>query len=216
MHLCSSFYLWVFEQSLPCSSSVCVLGPSGTARLPVSVCCFKGEKLLITIWMVKGLGMGFVSTSELTVPQVGSSSGRVLQRCLMGVWGRVAGILQDQVHGRSWEQWSLAAQPRSPSLLSCCRSLMVVRITFSSTAGLQTVVLGSKLISLGSAPLCRVWSLQTVNFQRHGLFSFPGNTNILALLQQSQLCKHWSDYLQNIWGRILLPKEWVAHKTCSV
>lgn len=53
----------------------------------------------------------------------------------------------------------------SPSLLSCCRSLTVPRITFFSTAGLQTVVLGSKLISLGSAPLRRVWSLQTVNFQ---------------------------------------------------
>lgn len=76
-------------QSLPCSSSVCVLGPSGTARLPVNVCCFQGEKLLITIWMVSGLGMGFISTSEPTVPQVGSSSGEVseqpLQRCLVGV-----------------------------------------------------------------------------------------------------------------------------------
>lgn len=125
-------------------------------------------------------------------------------------------IPQDQVQGRSWEQRSLAAQLHSPSLLSCCRSLALLRITFFSTAGLQTVVLGTKFVSLGSAPLCRVWSLQTVNFKRHGLFFFPGNTNILALLQQSQLCKHWSDYLQNIWGRILLPKEWVAHKTCSV
>lgn len=30
--------------------------------------------------MVRGLGTGFISTSELTVPQVGSSSGRVSEQ----------------------------------------------------------------------------------------------------------------------------------------
>lgn len=64
----------------PVNSALCVLGPSGTARLPVNVCCFQREKFLITIWMVRGLGMGFISTSELTVPQVGSSSGKVSQQ----------------------------------------------------------------------------------------------------------------------------------------
>lgn len=143
----------------------------------VNMCCFQGEKLLITIWMVvRGLGMGFVSTSELTVPQVGSSSGEVSQQpfaALPDGCMRKGGqkSCRSRCEGGAGSR-SLAAQPRSPSLLSCCRSLTVLRISFFSTAGLQTVVLGSKLISLGSAPFCRVWSLQTVNFKRHGLFFF--------------------------------------------
>lgn len=52
------------------------------SSVPVNVCCFQGEKLLITIWMVRGLGMGFISTSEPTVPQVGSSWGKVSRQPL--------------------------------------------------------------------------------------------------------------------------------------
>lgn len=35
---------------------------------------------------------------------------------------------------------------------------------FVSAAGLQTVVLGTTFISLGFAPLCRLWTLQTCQF----------------------------------------------------
>lgn len=48
----------------------------------------------------------------------------------------------------------------------------MLRIAFFSTAGLQTVVLGTKFISLGFAPFCRVWPRQTVNFKRDVDFIF--------------------------------------------
>lgn len=47
-------------------------------------------------------------------------------------------------------------------------------------------------------------------------FFFAGNPNFLTLLQQLQLFKKVEWYLQNTWGRILLSRERVTHKTCSV
>lgn len=168
-------------QSLACSSSLCVLGPSGTARLPGNVECFQGEKLLITIWMERGLEIGFTSAPELTVPQVGSSSEVVSQQpfailrdgCVRKGGPKSQRTKCGEEVGAAVLGGSARTGPRCRPAwrLSCCRSLAGLRSTFFSTAGLQTVVLGTKFISLGFAPFCRVWPVQTVNFKRDMAFT---------------------------------------------
>lgn len=63
---------------------------------------------------------------------------------------------------------------------------VVLWSAFFSTAGFQTVVLGTKFISLGFDPFYRAWPLQTVNFERDVdfFFVFAANPNFLTLLQQ--------------------------------
>jgi len=112
--------------------------------------------------MARGLGFGFISTPGLAVPQVGRSSELVSPQPLAVVpagCAREGGQKSRRTnHGGGFgvvvlgSSASAVPRCRPARRLSCCRSLAVLRITFLSTAGLQTVVLGTKFISLGSAP----------------------------------------------------------------
>lgn len=71
----------------------------------------------------------------------------------------------EPVAGRRQEQSSSEAHPLQslpaglPGGCGAAKSLAVLRSSFFSASGLQTVVLGTELTSLGSAPFCRAWPL---------------------------------------------------------
>lgn len=171
-------------QSLTCSSSLCVHRPSGTARLPGNAQCFQGEKLLITIWMARGLGIGLISAPELTVPQVVLPKRFLGSPCVLR-GGRARGMRPETWTWSRWQSSSEAHPLQSlpaglPGGCGTAKSLAVLRSSFFSTSGLQTVVLGTELTS---------WALLHFAGFGHCRLSSqknsPGHCDILTFLQQS-------------------------------
>lgn len=100
---------------------LCVHRPSGTACLPGNMQCFQGEELLITIWMVRGLGMGFISAPELAVLQVEGFSANLCGAVWWVCEERRAVVQEDPAVGGGVSRgpWSSSS---SPAVLPACRA----------------------------------------------------------------------------------------------
>lgn len=176
-------------QSLTCSSSLCVHRPSGTARLPGNAQCFQGDKLLITIWMARGLGIGLISAPELTVPQVVLPKRFLGSPCVLR-GGRARGMRPES---RTWSRWQGGGRSRaprrlilcSPSLLACPAAVVLQRASPCSGA-LSLVLLGFRRLSLeqSSLPWAPLHFAGLGHCRLSSQKNSPGHCDILTFLQQ--------------------------------